>query len=324
VSEPSDTTAAEAELRRRLGDLATLATVDDAWDDLQRRLADAPATGHLGRFRGVFRSPDGRPSRSRRVIAVAAAVAVVVGLIALSRDGRHDRTETVDTTTTTVDRGTTSTTTGEQGATTTTGGDRPGEVTGSSVPSPGQGGGPGGGETSTGTPDGNGGPGTTPAPPGDGGDPGTVPPPSTPTAPSGDPIAASIPHGGGTMDISAYESGGNVYVDLWRNGTEYLTMTGWALAPGRNCLAVDPTVDYDGELDSVRWGIVRADAAAVQIVTTTGERTTATLGPPRSSGVRAWLGPRPAGQVDHYLALAGNGATLHSLTVPEWEAAGEC
>ena len=324
MSEPPDTTAAEAELRRRLRDLATLATVDDAWDDLQRRLADAPTMGHRGRLRGAFRSPDGRPSWSRRVAVVAAAVAVIAGLIALSRDDGRDRTETVDTTTTTVDRGTTSTTTGDQGTTTTTGDDRPEEVTGSPAPSPGQSGGPGGGETSAGPADEDENAGTTPTPPNDGGDPGTVPPPSTPTAPSGDPIAASIPHGDGTMDISAYENGGNLYVDLWRDGTEYLTRTGWALAPGRNCLAVDPTIHHDGELDSVRWGIVRADAAAVQIVTTTGERTTATLGPPRSSGVRAWLGPRPAGQVDHYLALAGDGAIMHRLTVPEWESAGAC
>lgn len=313
MSHPTETADVEDDLRRRLADIAATTTVDpDAWATITRRAAAGPSRR--------------RPTR-RQVAAVAAAVALVIGVLTLSRDG-SDRTETVDDTTTTTDRATPSTTDPDRTTTTLAdgpSGDRPATPT-----PPGAGAGPGGGGPGGGAPGatdpGGTETGTDPSSSAEGPrSPGaTTPPPAAPTAPDGRPIAASVPHDGHTYDITAYEQGGNLHIDLFRDASYYLTMSSWYLEPGRNCLAGDASIYTDGEPSLVRWGIVRADAAAVHIVSAGGDRSTAALSSPVAPGVRAWIGLRPAGDVDRYEAHDTSGHILHAATSPGWDAPGPC
>jgi hypothetical protein len=63
---------------------------------------------------------------------------------------------------------------------------------------------------------------------------------------------------------------------------------------------------------------VRADAAAVRIVTTGNLSSSAVLGSEVAPGLRPWIAEAPRGQVDRAEALDGAGGVLHTSTSPYW------
>jgi hypothetical protein len=305
----------EADLRRRLADVAATTTLDaQAWEKIESRAA-AERPRRLPR---IVRT-------RRQIAAVAAVVVIVVGLVVLSRQGDDSRTETVDTTTTTTSEGATSSTTARDGTTSTSTGELPqrpgsstGQGTGPSTDGPGAGGGSEGGPAGTGPESGTGSSGGTSG----GATPSTAPPPSGPgdTAPDGHRVVASIGQSGYTVDASAFESGGTYYMDLWRDRTQYLAEWSWSPQPGQRCLAGQGGAYSGGELGALRWGFVRSDAASVRMVTTSGNTSTAILGAEFAPGLRAWIGPRPPGQVDRFEALDAGGNVLHTAAAPVWDA----
>lgn len=305
----------EADLRRRLADVAATTELDaQAWEKIESRAT----AGRPRRLPRIVRT-------RRQIAAVAAVVVIVVGLVVLSRQGDDSRTETVDTTTTTTSEGATSSTTARDGTTSTSTGElpqRPGSTTDGGTDAgtggPGAGGGSGSGSDGSAPSSGTGSSGGTPG----GSTPSSTPPAQGPddAAPDGHRVVASIGQSGYTVDVSAFESGGTYYMNLWRDRTQYLAEWSWSPQPGQRCLAGQGGAYSGGELGALRWGFVRSDAASVRIVTTSGNTSTAVLGAELVPGLRAWIGPRPAGQVDRFEALDAGGNILHTAAAPVWDA----
>jgi hypothetical protein len=315
-------TANEAEIRRRLADLAATTILDEdrAWEQLtERLLAAGPDQVRLLATRRV----------RQRLIAVAAVVVLVIGALLLTFEGDDGGRVVTQDSTTTTDRNPTTSTTGDAGSTTTTSTTvRPGNAP-EAVPGTGRGPGTGPGATTPG-----GGP--TPGSGGQsGGGTGTTSPPAT--APSGTtPTPGAAPDGrvpAVTLSSSAYTAqatvwmdGGAYYMNLWApEPGAYSNAWSWAVDEGGNCLEGQSGVitGTDGQSHMLVWGLVRADAAAVRIVTTGGLSSTAALGSTALPGLRPWIGESPRGQVDRAEALDGAGNVLHTATRPGWFATPE-
>lgn len=292
----------DTELRRRLGDLAGLATVeDDAWDRLQERIAADPS-----------RSPARGRGRARWQLGLvaAAAAALIVGAVLARRSDDDGGVRTIDedtTTTLTEDTSTSSsTTTTTTSATTLPEGvgtaDPPGETPGDE------------GDGSGATPE----PGTTPDP-----GPGASPTPTTaapaappPTVPGGDRVWVSVAASGYTLQGTFVESQpGRFRMSLWRQGGDHLADLLLSNRPGQNCLAGGDPVDLaqpEPGADLYTWGLVRADAARVRVVLGDGSSTNATLGASPYSGIRVWIARVASDQVDRFEALTSTGQVLHT------------
>lgn len=304
MSDATGATATEVALRSRLEELAGTASVDDhAWEKIQSRIAGGSSAS--GRHRPT----------PRQLIAVAAAVILVCAVVWARRDSGQ-KVETVDDTTTTttdrVGRESTSTT-----STTVAGGP--------SRSGTGPGGQPTGGPASGGTGPAAGG--ATAGQPGDGGaSPGgggpetgappttSVPPPSG-NMPDGRPPTATFEASGYTLQATFWRiDEGVLYLNLWRPDRGYLANWSRSDRPGQNCLAGESEYPFDFPepgSHAYSWGMVRADAAEVRIVSTTGESTTAAIGSVAVPGLRPWIAPSPSGQVDHYEARDASGTVLH-------------
>jgi hypothetical protein len=310
VSQAPDAMAAEVELRRRLGDLATLAVVDDdAWETFQRRLAGAPTSR--------------RRVTPKRVLAVAAAIVVLAGVLILARQDDGGRVRTVDDTTTTTDGGRTATTstTRPDGRTTTSTG--PGDVPGGGTA--GGGGGPGGGGTGSGTgtgaAGGAGAPGSQPGAPGGpagpGGSSGTTAPPQA--APGGPAPAVTFTTPEYTLEATFEVRGTTFIMNIWRVGGSHVSDWVAGDQPGHNCLrgknAIALSFPEPGP-HLYSWGIVRSDAAEVRVVTNSGDWTTAVIGSEVAPGIRAWIARRYTEQISRFEALDSAGNVLHTA---QWE-----
>lgn len=295
-----DTTDGEAALRRRLADIAATTTVDpEAMDKIRQRTAVT------------------RPTRWR-LATVAAAIVLVVGAVVLTQRDRGSQVKTdQDRTTTTTDRDPTTTTTTapsaplEPGAPPPVG--IPGGATGGSAPA--------GSGVGTGT--GGAQPAPTPASPDAGTDPAT---PATPAAPApAVPSQPTAPDGlvpTVTLATADYElqatvrldaANGVYYMNIWRTDGTYVTMWNWSERPGQNCLGGSGLdVAFDGTpAHAVDWGLVRADATEVRLVSTSQIMARAQLGPEVVPGLRAWIGEQPLGQLDHVEARDAGGNVLH-------------
>jgi hypothetical protein len=309
-------TANEAEIRRRLADLAATTILDEdrAWEQITERLAAAGPD--QVRLLATVRV-------RQRLVAVAAVVVLVIGTFLLIREGDDGGRVVTQDSTTTTDRNPTTSTTGDAGSTTTTSttvgpGNAPAAV-------PGTGGGPRTGPGAT-TPGG----GSTPSSGGQsGGGTGTASPPTAPsgttptpgTAPDGLAPAVTLSSSAYTAEATVWMDGGAYYMNLWAPEPDaYLNMGSWAVNDGRNCLEGQSSVltGTDGQSHVLVWGLVRADAAAVRIVTTGGLSSTAALGSTALPGLRPWIGEGPPGQVDRAEALDGAGNVLHTATTPGW------
>jgi hypothetical protein len=313
MSDPTGTTgttSTEVALRSRLEELAGTASVDDqAWEKIQNRIAG----GHSASGR--------RRPTPRQLIAVAAAVILVCAIVWARRDSGQ-KVETVDdTTTTTTDRvgrestTTTSTTVAGGPSRSETGpGGQPTGGPASGGAGPGSGGDPagqpgdGGASPEGGTSPGGGGP-ATGAPPAS-----SVPPPSG-NMPDGRPPAVTFEASGYTLQATFWRiDEGTLYLNLWRPDRGYLANWSRSDRPGQNCLAGESEYPFDFPepgSHAYSWGLVRADAAEVRIVSTTGESRTAAIGSVAVPGLRPWIAPSPSGQVDHYEARDASGAVLH-------------
>jgi hypothetical protein len=120
---------------------------------------------------------------------------------------------------------------------------------------------------------------------------------------------------------TAWADGGNYSMNVWAPelGT-YLDGWSWTGSPGGNCLEVSTSslAGSDGRSHPLVWGLVRADAAAVRIVTTGNLSSSAVLGSEVAPGLRPWIAEAPRGQVDRAEALDGAGGVLHTSTSPYW------
>jgi hypothetical protein len=306
VNDAPDAMAAEVELGRRLGNLATLAVVDDdAWETFQRRLADAPTSRR-------------RVTPKRVLAVVAAAIVVLAGVLLLTRDDDGGRVRTVDDTTTTTDGGrttTTSTTRPDGRTTTSTGaGGMPGGTPGGEA-------GPGGGTGSGTGAAGGGTPGSQPGAPGGlagpGGSSGTTAPP--PAEPGGPVPAVTFATPEYTLQATFEVRGTTFIMNVRRVGGSHVS--DWVVAdqPGHNCLR--------GENENAlsfpepgphlySWGIVRSDAAEVRVVTHSGDWTTAVIGSEVAPGMRAWMARRYTEQISRFEALDSAGNVLHTA---QWD-----
>jgi hypothetical protein len=314
---PTDGAADQPEIRRRLADAAATTTVDEerAWAEIQARISSVRPAGGDRRVLDLGRVP-------RRVVAAAAVVILVVGaLLWFGEDDDGGRVVTDDSTTTT-DGGTTSTTDDGASGTSTTvragetpedpgaGGPRDGQ------PAPGSGGaGPGSG-SDTGS--------------GGGGGSGTASPPGTSTATTSPPAdtagdgrrpAVTLSTAAYTAWGTAWADGGGYGMNVWAPQLDtYLNGWSWTGSPGGNCLEVSSSslTGSDGQSHTLVWGLVRADATAVRIVTTGGVSSSAALGSEVAPGLRPWIGESPRGQVDRAEALDGSGGVLHTSSSPSW------
>jgi hypothetical protein len=320
-------TANEPEIRRRLADVAATTTLDEdrAWEQIQQRLA----------------TPGPHPVRPlatrqvrRRRAAVAAVVILVIGALLLTRDGDDRGRVVTQNSTTTTERSATTSTTDDDGSTTTTSTTiRPGDAP---KAGPGTGGDPRTGPNAT-TPGGGPTPGSSASGSGQGGGGGTgmtSPPATSPsgttptpgTAPDGRAPAVTLSSSAYTAQATVWIDGGGYYMNLWAPEPDaYLNMWSWAVNEGQNCLEGQSSVltGTDGQSHMLVWGLVRADAAAVRIVTTGGVSSTAALGSTALPGLRPWIGESPPGQVDRAEALDGAGNVLHTATAPGWFATPE-
>ncbi len=297
-----DTTDGEAALRRRLADIAAATTVDpEAMDKIRQRTAVT------------------RPTRWR-LATVAAAIVLVVGAVVLTQRDRGSQVKTdQDRTTTTTDRDPTTTTTTapsaplEPGAPPAVG--IPGGATGGDAPV-----GSGLGRVSA-----DGRPAPTPAPT----DGGTAPAspsapaapapgpavPSEPTAPDGRVPTVTLATADYELQVTAWHDAANgaYYMNIWRSDGSYVTMWNWSERPGQNCLGGSGLdVAFGGTpAHAVDWGLVRADATEVRLVSTSQIMARAQLGPEVVPGLRAWIGEEPLGQLDHVEARDAGGNVLH-------------
>jgi hypothetical protein len=326
----------EAELQRRLGDLAARAAVDDAaWEQIQQRIAgeEPPATGRRQ-----------RPTGPRLVVAVAAAVVlVVVGIAVLARHAHdHGQVDTVDdTTTTTADHDGRSRTTTTTTTWTTLGpGDQPpGGVTGGGTASE-DGAGSAGAGTGTGTGAASGAPGggtATPAGGSGGAGPGSGPTatttgtvPDADTAPDGrSPVVAMAMTSDVSVRATVWQDAGGFHMSLWQyKPWRHLRTWSWSDVPGQNCLA-GATATFElpelAPFSSLQfsWGFVRADAADVGVITGPDDSyddSARNLGPEVFPGIRPWLAQDMAVPVQRFRAISVNGTTLHYADPPAWDA----
>ena len=103
-------------------------------------------------------------------------------------------------------------------------------------------------------------------------------------------------------------------MDIWRAGQGQVAQLLLFNRPGKNCLAGGNATDLafpEAGADIYTWGLVRADAARVRIVTGDAQTTTATMGAEAYPGVRVWIGRIPSEQIDRLEALDSGGNILH-------------
>jgi hypothetical protein len=307
----SDATATELELIRRLDAAGATASVDEqAWAKIEGRIA--------------ARRRRRRRPRPRQLLALAAAAVVVLAAILVVRDD-GSRVETHDPTTTTTDRdrrATTTTADDERPETTTTSiddrGNRPAQSTrpgGGPAPSGTGAGGAAPSSPSPGAPGATGGGSSTDpgSPAGGGSSPTTIPTPHT-TLPDGHAPAVSFAASGYTLQATFHFSSGLFQVSIWRPDRGFLTDWVRDDQPGQNCLAGESEFEFDFPepgTHAYSWGMVRADAAEVRVVATSGESTTAIIGAETVPGLRAWIAKSPPGQVDRFEARDAAGGILH-------------
>jgi hypothetical protein len=317
VSTPETLTPGEAELKRRLDDLASLATVGpEGWERFQERLA-APA-------------PRRFPTR-KQLLAVAAVILVVCAIVWSRRDGTGDRVHVVDTTTTTTsdhDR-TPASSTSSTSATSTTSSSTPapaeggtsGGVVGSPTGAdPGAGGDPGSGAgTGTGAGAATGPPagGTAPGAGGGTGSPTTTPPATAPSTIDGKTVWASYATPDYTLLVTL-ETGASPYLTttIYRDDGTLVRDWVWPDRPGQNCLVgvLAMPFDFPEGQHAYTFGLVRADAAAVRIVTGGGAQTTVAVGGEAHPGVRPWITRRQTDDVARMEALDAAGNVLTTAT----------
>jgi hypothetical protein len=307
VKVTSGSTASEVELRRRLGNLATLATADDAegWEKLQQRLADTPSAR--------------RRLTPKQLLAVAAAIVALCAVI-LTRHDVGGQVRTVDdTTTTTRDKATTTTSTTSTTATSIAGDTLPTSPTAPGGPlggsSPGGPVGPGDGASAQAP-----GPGTPSGGSTAGASAGTTPPPTTSmtgTSPDGPPVAVAFVTSEYTLQGTFEVRGGTLVMNIWRLGGGHVADWVEGDQPGQNCLRGKNGVDFDFPEPGPHlysWGVVRSDAAEVRIMTATGDWTTAVIGSEVAPGIRAWIGRRYTDQISRFEALDAAGNVLHTAS----------
>jgi hypothetical protein len=319
TSEPT-LTPREVELQRRLVTLVDRATVDAAaWSRIQDRIAgaDLPSTPSTR-----------RPRRSRMVAAAAAVVLVVVGIVTVGhRLDDRGKVDTVDddTTRTTIDR--------DSQSTTTTSTSTPSELDPGDQPVDGGIGAPGTGPTADaggnpGSPGGDTPPGATPGA-------GTTPPTVDPNAaPDGRVPVVTYSLGTRSSDPSVaatvWQDASGFHMNVWRTNPWRLHTTwDWGNVPGQNCLAgATGTISFPelGSSVTFSWGLVRADAAAVRVVTGADDEGSSliVLGPEALPGLRPWLARTVAvygaDPISQFRAVDSTNATLHSAVAPAWDA----
>jgi len=118
---------------------------------------------------------------------------------------------------------------------------------------------------------------------------------------------------GYTLQGTFWRAGG-LQMNVWRPDLGF--QTGWSRTNslGQECLAGKSEYAFDFPepgSHAYSWGMVRADAAEVRIVSTTGDSTTAVIGTEAVPGLRPWIARSPSGQVDHYEARDAAGNVLH-------------
>ena len=302
MSAPETLTPGEAELKRRLDDIASLAIVDpQAWERFQHRLA-APTPRRL-------------PTR-KQLLAVAAVVLVVCAIVWSRGAGTGGRVRVVDTTSTTTsdhdrrpERSTSTTASTSSSAPVAPGGGTAGAVVRPPTGvDPGAGGAPGaGGSPATGA-----GTGT-----GTGGSTTTTPPATAPATIDGKTVWATYATPDYTL-LLTLETGVSPYLTttIYRDDGTLVRDWVWPDRPGQNCLVGVHAMPFDfpeGQ-HAYTFGLVRADAAAVRIVTDGGAQTTATPGGEAHPGVRLWITRSPVENVARMEALDAAGRVLTTVT----------
>jgi hypothetical protein len=311
-------TTGEVELKRRIGDLAALATVDgdQEWEKLQERLAaNGGRATSPAQVRTALRTVRRRPV-VRRVAAAAALV--LLGAVILLQDDGDGRVHTVDDTTTTTDDdgASTTSTTADPQTTTSTPPDVSSPPPGSSEDSTGAPGddpaaGPGAGAGGTGSDD-----------EGAAGSPGGTSPSDTApeaippsTVPAGEPPSVTYPTGDYTLKAWFREANPTTYyMTIWRDGYGMVSDLVASIDPDHNCLAGKSGSFAFPEpgLHMYSWGFVRADAAEVRVVTHAGEWTTAVIGDEAVPGLRPWIAARQTDQISRFEARDAAGNVLHT------------
>jgi hypothetical protein len=157
------------------------------------------------------------------------------------------------------------------------------------------------------------------------GPPGTSPPgglPPATTAPDGRVPAVTLSSSAYTVQATVWKEAGVHYMNLWGpDPGAYLTMWSWSETPGQNCLGGSGTVisGSDGQGHELHWGLVRADAAEVRVVTTGSLWTSAVIGAEVVPGLRPWIAELPPGELDRFEARDAGGNVLHTARAPVWD-----
>jgi hypothetical protein len=141
----------------------------------------------------------------------------------------------------------------------------------------------------------------------------TTPPPVT--VPGGELVRVTFTASGYTLQGTFEDVGsGRFEMDIWRVGQGEVGQLLLFNRPGQNCLAGGNPTDFafpEAGGDIYTWGLVRADAARVRVITTDAQTTNAVLGAEAYPGVRVWIARIPNDQIDRLEALDGSGGILH-------------
>ena len=306
MNESPDATGGEAELRRRLEDVAAAITIDQgAWEKVRTRIAATPG----GRKRPA----------PWHVLAVAAALAVLMGAVVLAcRDDDGSHVETRDERTSTTDQDPVTTTSEPAGAQPA---DQPGtgEPGGPGGPGAGDGGSGGGPQPTAGSPTGTGGPVTSNTAP--------APPSSGNTAPDGRiPVVTFASSEDVNVVATVWKDSTSVpatlHMTIWQsdqNPYRYLASWSWEERSGQSCLAgANGVFDFGPWTFGFSWGLARSDAVDIYAIVGSNRMPTA-RGGEVLPGLRPWIAQTSPAGPDRFEAWSQNDL-LHTAAPPTWDA----
>ncbi len=130
------------------------------------------------------------------------------------------------------------------------------------------------------------------------------------------------------MAATVWQDASGFHMNIWQtNPWRFYTTWSWSDVPGQNCLAgATGTIEFpEGGLYSsttFSWGLVRADATAVTVVTDTGSESDSPVlvGPEALPGLRPWLSQKMSrDSIVRFRAIGGVSITLHVAEPPTWD-----
>jgi hypothetical protein len=129
---------------------------------------------------------------------------------------------------------------------------------------------------------------------------------------------------------TVWQDSGAFHMNIWQTNPWRLHTTwSWSSLPGQNCLAgITDTLEFPENApftsETFSWGLVRADAAWVGVVTGPDDYDVASpivLGSEALPGLRPWIARTTTDDpIRRFRALTEAGTVLHYAEPPTWDA----